>query len=295
VTCPHLLHQPDVRLRRSLHAGTQEESGVGRLVVGYILPGNRLTILRVVHERVDAMLRRDDGRVDAQFLVVGCSLDQLFTPVAKEIGAKCRCGLAAVVGLAPFGCENPAHLACFPIPLTDCISVQYFTQQVTVPPDGEVVAASHLDGFAFDVTGTARSAKAFGSGIPGVHVHSETSTAVGIGGFLNDLTRACIEQCCARGSATFVNAENFKPRAVNRTLKKAVLGAAISAINQKDNVFRDYYERMVQDGIITSNARHAVARKLLTVMWGMWKTNSPFNENLLCVELNRTTASIVSR
>jgi len=92
-----------------------------------------------------------------------------------------------------------------------------------------------------------------------------------------------------------VNAENFKPRAVNRTLKKAVLGAAISAINQKDNVFRDYYERMVQDGIITSNARHAVARKLLTVMWGMWKTNSPFNENLLCVELNRTTASIVSR
>ena len=85
------------------------------------------------------------------------------------------------------------------------------------------------------------------------------------------------------------------PRAVNRTLKKAVLGAAISAINQKDNVFKDYYERMVRDGIITSNARHAVARKLLTVMWGMWKTNSPFNENLLCVELNRTTASIVSR
>jgi len=85
------------------------------------------------------------------------------------------------------------------------------------------------------------------------------------------------------------------PRAVNRTLKKAVLGAAISAINQKDNVFRDYYERMVRDGIITSNARHAVARKLLTVMWGMWKTNSPFNEDLLCVGLNKTTASALSR
>jgi transposase len=85
------------------------------------------------------------------------------------------------------------------------------------------------------------------------------------------------------------------PRAVNRTLKKAVLGAAISAINQKDNVFRDYYERMVQDGIITSNARHAVARKLLTVMWGMWKTNSRFNEDLLCVELNTTAASALSR
>ena len=84
-------------------------------------------------------------------------------------------------------------------------------------------------------------------------------------------------------------------RAVNRTLKKTVLGAALSAINQKSNAFRDYYERMVQDGIITSNARHAVARKLLCVMWGMWKTNNPFDEDLLCVELNSSTASIVSR
>jgi transposase len=85
------------------------------------------------------------------------------------------------------------------------------------------------------------------------------------------------------------------PWAVNRTLKNTVLGAAISAINQKDNIFRDYYERMVQDGVITSNARHAVARKLLTVMWGMWKTNSQFDKNLLCVDLNRTTASALSR
>jgi len=69
------------------------------------------------------------------------------------------------------------------------------------------------------------------------------------------------------------------PWAVNKTLKKAVLGAALSAINQKDNVFKDYYERMVKDGVVPSNARHAVARKMLTVMWAMWKTNSQFNEN----------------
>lgn len=69
------------------------------------------------------------------------------------------------------------------------------------------------------------------------------------------------------------------PWAVNRTLKNAVLGAAQTAINQKDNIFKHYYERMVQDGMITSNARHAVARKMLTVMWAMWKTNSQFNEN----------------
>jgi len=69
------------------------------------------------------------------------------------------------------------------------------------------------------------------------------------------------------------------PWAVNRTLKNAVLGAALTAINQKENVFKDDYERMVQDGIIPSNARHTVARKLLTVMWAMWKTNSLFDEN----------------
>jgi transposase len=87
------------------------------------------------------------------------------------------------------------------------------------------------------------------------------------------------------------------PWAVNRTLKNTVLGAAISAINQKDNAFKDYYERMVQNGIIPSNARHTVARKLLTVMWGMWKTNSRFDERLLCLlpEPSRPTASALSR
>ncbi|MDH4240461.1 MAG: transposase [Phycisphaerae bacterium] len=84
------------------------------------------------------------------------------------------------------------------------------------------------------------------------------------------------------------------PWAVNRTLKNAVLGDAIRAINGKDNVFKDYYERMVQDGIITGNARHAVARKLLCVIWGIRKTNSRFNERF-CQEPNRPTASVLSR
>jgi len=69
------------------------------------------------------------------------------------------------------------------------------------------------------------------------------------------------------------------PWSVNRTLKNAILGAAQTAINQKDNVFKDYYKRMVQDGMIASNARHAVARKMITVMWAMWKTNSRFDIN----------------
>jgi len=67
------------------------------------------------------------------------------------------------------------------------------------------------------------------------------------------------------------------PRAANRMLKNAVLGAALSAIHQKQNTFKKDYERMVRHGMITSNARHTVARKLLTVMWGMWKRSCQFD------------------
>jgi len=76
-------------------------------------------------------------------------------------------------------------------------------------------------------------------------------------------------------------------------LKNAVLGAAQTAINQKSNAFKNYYERMVKDGVITSNARHAVARKLLTVMWAMWKTNSSFDEKIVCNKLNRPTVQVL--
>lgn len=84
------------------------------------------------------------------------------------------------------------------------------------------------------------------------------------------------------------------PWSVNRTLKNAVLGAALSAINQKSNAFRDYYERMVKNGIIPGNARHAVARKLLTVMWAMFKANSRFDENL-CRKADIQPEAVLSR
>jgi transposase len=67
------------------------------------------------------------------------------------------------------------------------------------------------------------------------------------------------------------------PWAANRILKNAILGAALTAINQKQNVFKTDYERMVLNAVIPSNARHTVARKILTVMWGMWKRSCQFD------------------
>jgi len=70
--------------------------------------------------------------------------------------------------------------------------------------------------------------------------------------------------------------------AVNRRLKGVVIGAAMSAINQGHNIFAYEYERMICNGLTASNARHAVARKLLSVMWAMFKTMSRFDESLVC-------------
>lgn len=64
---------------------------------------------------------------------------------------------------------------------------------------------------------------------------------------------------------------------VNRHLKNAVMGMATSAIRSRDNMFRDAYEERIRHGVLASNARHAVARKMLTVVWGMWKSQRPFD------------------
>jgi len=67
---------------------------------------------------------------------------------------------------------------------------------------------------------------------------------------------------------------------VNKRLKNVVVGAAISAIHGHDNMFRQDHERMLSHGTLASNARHTVARKLLVVLWGMWKNNRPFDASL---------------
>ena len=55
----------------------------------------------------------------------------------------------------------------------------------------------------------------------------------------------------------------------------------MSAINQKNNIFAYEYGRMIRDGLTQSNARNAVARKLLSVLWAMWKTSSRFDKSLV--------------
>jgi len=70
-------------------------------------------------------------------------------------------------------------------------------------------------------------------------------------------------------------------RYCNRKLKDAIMGAANSAINTRSpNVFNEAYERLRNEGTIDSNARHSVGRMMLTVLWGMWKSMTPFNPSI---------------
>jgi transposase len=101
-------------------------------------------------------------------------------------------------------------------------------------------------------------------------------------------------QRTASGTDRFGRANRGKLKlawAVNRRLKAVVMGGAMSAINQKHNIFAYEYERMIRDGLTVSNARHAVARKLLSVMWAMWKTSSRFDESLVCCSAITVKAS----
>ncbi len=67
---------------------------------------------------------------------------------------------------------------------------------------------------------------------------------------------------------------------VTKRIKTVGVGATISAIHRQANGFRRYYERRVSEGTVGSNARHAVARQLLLVRWGLWKNHRGFDAGL---------------
>jgi transposase len=63
----------------------------------------------------------------------------------------------------------------------------------------------------------------------------------------------------------------------NRLLRNVVIGAAKSAIEQKDNVFARRYANWLSSGLSPRNARRNVARDQVTAIWGMWKTDKAFD------------------
>lgn len=72
-------------------------------------------------------------------------------------------------------------------------------------------------------------------------------------------------------------------QACNRLLRDVTIGAAQSAIDQKENVFAERYRYWLKAGLSSRNARRNVARDQVTAVWGMWKSDRDFDPGLLKV------------
>jgi len=66
-----------------------------------------------------------------------------------------------------------------------------------------------------------------------------------------------------------------RPR-YNHTLKTVYKLAAMSAISSKNNPIRAYYDILLANGVAEHNARHAVARYIARVTYGMLKTGKRY-------------------
>jgi transposase len=61
-----------------------------------------------------------------------------------------------------------------------------------------------------------------------------------------------------------------------RALKAVYKTAAMAAINSDANPVREYYEHLLATGVAEHNARHAVARYIARVSYGMLKNGTPY-------------------
>lgn len=84
-------------------------------------------------------------------------------------------------------------------------------------------------------------------------------------------------------------------QAANRVLKSAILGAAESAIMQKDNPFGKQHQQWKEDGLSPRNARRNVARSMAGVMWGMWKNGGAYDPQRVGVAASEQAKSCDGR
>lgn len=85
------------------------------------------------------------------------------------------------------------------------------------------------------------------------------------------------------------------PQQAHRLLKGTILGAAVSAVAQKDNPFADMYRRWIAEGLSPKLARRNVARRLAATLWGLWKNGSVYHPEWVGVAAAAPVAAPVSR
>ena len=119
---------------------------MGRLIIGYVLPGDAETIDRVVHEGAESVPGWNCGGEDAQFFVVASSGDDFLPPITEYIGAKDRVGFRSVVGntVEIAGGKQIGFDGSIVVPLRDRHAIEQFAQQIAIPPDAHVAGARRI-------------------------------------------------------------------------------------------------------------------------------------------------------
>ena len=114
-----------------------EEVGYMRwLIVATWLPYHTIAILMIVPQRVVTPLGWLSSGIDAD-VVIGSTLDNLLTPVAKDITLITRCSLGAIVGISTLHLCNSSNTRFGYL----CI-IEALLQEVTIPINTEVHAKS---------------------------------------------------------------------------------------------------------------------------------------------------------
>ncbi|MFQ5799789.1 MAG: transposase, partial [Bacteroidota bacterium] len=70
----------------------------------------------------------------------------------------------------------------------------------------------------------------------------------------------------------------------NHTLKRVYKMAAMAAISSANNPMRDYYDALRARGVADYNARHAVARYIARVTYGILKTGTHYRPHGSMIE-----------
>ena len=87
---------------------------------------------------------------------------------------------------------------------------------------------------------------------------------------------------CEKQSGHPENKKLRRPMRYNRRLKAVAKGAMEMAVTKpKGNAFLRVYQELLRKGLKEPLARLVVARKMLSVPWGMWKGNSEYNPRLV--------------
>lgn len=125
------------------HSVSKEKTRVGRLVVGYILPSDRQTVLRIMHQSWHSVLGRYCSRKDAQLATIRRAGDQFLSPVTQDIGRKAWIRFTSVIGSKTKCSTVKQYLltTSFVIPFYNIDAVQQLSQKVAVPPNRHILGA----------------------------------------------------------------------------------------------------------------------------------------------------------